>query len=328
MRAILCETPGPPEKLVLRHVASDTPGAGEVVVAIEAVGLNFADTLLVAGTYQYKPELPFSPGAEFAGTIAELGAQVTNFRIGDRVMGYCGWGACREAIVVAADTLIAIPDEVPFDVAAGLIVTYGTTLYALRERAGLQPCERIAVLGASGGVGLAAIEIAVAMGAEVIACASSVDKLRTCRAHGAHTLINYSEQNLKVRLKDVTGGQGVDVIYDPVGGDLCEAAVRAIAWRGRYLVIGFAAGEIPRLPLNLVLLKSCDIRGVFWSAWLARDPAGHRAVMEQILQWVGDGTIRPRIDATYPLARTPAALNALLARKVKGKVIVVPGGQM
>lgn len=324
VKAILCERFGAPEDLVLRDIEMPTPGPGDVLVEVHAAALNFFDTLIIQGKYQFCPEMPFSPGAEFAGRVLETGEGIEAFEPGDRVMGYVRWGAVRGAVIASEDDLIALPDEVSDEAAAGLSVTYGTTLHAFRDRARLEPGETVAVLGASGGVGLAAVEIAKAMGARVIACASSADKLELARAHGADELVNYAEDDLKLRLKQLTNGSGVDVVYDPVGGDYAEAALRATAWRGRYLVVGFAAGEIPKLPLNLVMLKGCDVLGVFWSDAIVREPEAHRDNMEQLLAWVREGRIVPHLHAAYPIEETARALRELADRKAQGKVIIRP----
>ncbi len=324
MKACLCKSFGPPSALVIEEVPDPVAGPDEVVVRVEACGLNFFDTLIIRGKYQYKPELPFSPSAELAGVIETVGAGVDGFAPGDRVMAYTGWGAAREKVVVARKDLVRLPDGVPFEVAAGLAVTYGTTLHGLRDRGGLKPGETVAVLGASGGVGQAAVEIASLMGAKVIACASSEDKLDFARSLGAELTVNYSDVPLKEALKELTGGKGVDVVYDPVGGDLAEQALRATAWEGRFLVIGFAAGEIPKIPLNIVLLKGCDVRGVFWGDAVTRDPEAHRANMAQLLAWVQEGRLKPHIHAVYPMSEIAPALDEIAARKVRGKVIVRP----
>ncbi len=324
MKALLCTHYGTPDDLELADIADPTPGPGEVVVRIKAAALNFFDTLIIAGKYQTKPAFPFSPAAEFAGTIESLAPDVTSLKIGDRVLGMTGYGAARERIAVAAGKLVKLPDGLDFDRAAGLCVTYGTTLHALKDRARLKSGETLAVLGASGGVGLAAIELGKLMGARVIACASSVEKIEFARRHGADDGIDYGKDDLKDALRRVTEGRGADVIYDPVGGAYAEAAIRSIAWLGRYLVVGFAAGEIPKLPLNLVLLKGCDVLGVFWGSWTERDPTGHRVNTEQLLAWAVQGKLSSHVHAVYSLAEAPAALKAIAARQVMGKVILRP----
>jgi len=324
MKAVLCKALGPPADLKLENLPSPEPGPQEAVVAVKAAGLNFFDTLIIEGKYQFKPDPPFSPAAEFAGIVKTIGEAVQTVRPGDRVMGYCGWGAAREEIAVAASALAPIPASISFEEAAGLIVTYGTTYHALHDRARLRSGETVAVLGASGGVGQAAIELGKAMGARVIACASSDDKLAVCRSLGADAVVNYSQGSLRDILKELTDGRGVEVVYDPVGGTLSEAALRATAWEGRFLVIGFASGTIPKIPLNLVLLKGCQIVGVFWGDHVAREPDKHRANMAKLAELCGAGRIRPRIDRLFPLEEAAAALGVLSRREAQGKVILVP----
>jgi NADPH2:quinone reductase len=324
MKAILCTHYGPPSELELADIPEPSPSAGEAVVAVKAAGLNFFDNLLIAGKYQFKPPFPFSPASEFAGTVHGLGEGVTDLAVGERVMGWLGHSAARERVAVPATQLVKIPDALDFDRAAGLSVIYGTSYYALKDRAGLKAGETLAVLGASGGVGLAAMELGKLMGARVIACASSDEKLAFARRHGADETVNYARDNLRDALRAVTGGEGVDVVYDPVGGPYAEAALRALAWGGRFLVIGFAAGEIPKIPLNLTLLKSCDVRGVFWGAWTAREPEAHRANVRQLVAWAAEGKLSAHVHAAYPLAETAAALQAIANRQVMGKVILRP----
>ena len=324
MKAVLCTRFGGPDDLELAEIPEPVPAAGEVVVAVRAAALNFFDTLIIAGKYQFKPPFPFSPAAEFAGEVTVVGPGVDALAPGDRVAGNIGWGAARERVAVKAERLVPLPSGLDFDRAAGLTVIYGTTLHALRDRAQLKPGETLAVLGAAGGTGLAAVELGKLMGARVIACASAADKLDFARAHGADETVNYAETDLKEGLRRATGGRGVDVVYDPVGGPYAEAAIRAMAWEGRFLVVGFAAGEIPKLPLNLVLLKSCDVRGVFWGAWIEREPERHRANMADIVQWCAEGKLSAHVHAAYPLARTAEALKELAGRKVMGKVLLHP----
>jgi len=324
MKAVLCTQFGGPEALEVADIESPVAGPGEVVVAVRAAGLNFFDTLIIQNKYQFKPDLPFSPGAEIAGEVTSLGDGVEGIQVGDRVMAYSVWGGVRAEIAISQEAVIAMPDGLDFVTAAGLIVTYGTSLHALKDRADLQPGETLAVLGASGGVGQAAVEIGKAMGARVIACASSDDKLEFCRTLGADETLNYTDEDLKTRLKELTDGKGVDVIYDPVGADLAEPALRAIGWNGRFLVVGFAGGGIPKIPLNLALLKGCQIVGVFWGDHLVREPDRHRANMAQLLDWVVNGKIKPHIHKVYPLAETADALLSIARREVRGKVIVTP----
>ena len=324
MKAVLCTQFGGPETLEVADIESPVAGPGEVVIAVRAAGLNFFDTLIIQNKYQFKPDLPFSPGAEIAGEVKSLGDGVEGLQVGDRVMAYSVWGGVRAEIAISQEAVIAMPDGLDFITAAGLIVTYGTSLHALQDRADMQPGETLAVLGASGGVGQAAVEIGKAMGARVIACASSDDKLEFCRTLGADETLNYTNEDLKTRLKELTDGKGVDVIYDPVGADLAEPALRAIGWKGRVLVVGFAGGGIPKIPLNLALLKGCQIVGVFWGDHLVREPDRHRANMAQLLDCVVGGKIKPHIHKVYPLEETTDALMAIARREVRGKVIVTP----
>ena len=322
MKAVLCTHYGPPEALKLADIDAPRAGPGEALVRIKAVALNFFDTLLIAGKYQHKPPFPFSPGAEFAGIVEGVGSGAADVSPGDRVIGYSGWGAARELVSVSVQRLIKIPDRLDFERAAGLTVTYGTTLYALRERADLEPGEALVVLGASGGTGLATIELGKIMGARVIACASSDDKLAFAREHGADEIVNYDRDDLHGALKKLGGERGIDVVYDPVGGRYAEPALRSLAWLGRYLVVGFAAGEIPRIPLNLALLKSCDIRGVSWGAWTSREPGKQRSLMADILKWTAEGRLSAHVQAVYPLSEIAAALDVLAARKAMGKIVL------
>lgn len=324
MKAVLCKTHGPPESLVIEELPDPVPGAGEVVVDIRAVGLNFFDNLIIKNMYQVKPALPFSPGSEFSGSIAALGEGVTGWKQGQRVAGFVPYGAARSKLVVPVTALAPIPDGLSDAQAAGLIVTYGTTIHALKDRADLKPGETLAVLGAAGGVGLAAVEIGKAMGARVIACASSPDKLAFARDHGADAGIDYSQEDLKERLRALTEGRGPDVIYDPVGDRYAEPALRAIGWLGRFLVIGFAGGDIPKIPLNLALLKSCDIRGVFWGEFARRNPKANAANLAQVARWAVEGKVSLHVHATYPLERVAEALTEIAERRAKGKVVLVP----
>jgi NADPH2:quinone reductase len=324
MKAILCKHFGTPDELELADIPPPAPGPGEAVVRIKAAALNFFDLLIIAGKYQHKPPFPFSPASEFAGIVESIGPGVTEFAPGDRVMGSTGWGAACESLAAGTDRLVKIPENLDFERAAGLTVTYATTLYGLRERGALKPGETLVVLGASGGVGLAAIEIGKIMGARVIACASSEEKLAFARSHGADETVNYASEDLRDALKRLGGARGIDVVYDPVGGAYAEPAVRSLGWEGRYLVVGFAAGEIPKLPLNLVLLKSCDIRGVLWGAWALRDPQGQRALMIDIVRWCSEGKLSAHVHAVYPLAETAKALKDIADRKVMGKIVLRP----
>src|SRR5436309_10150512 len=288
MKAILCTRFGGPDDLEFKELPDPVAGPGEVAIAVKAAALNFFDTLIIAGKYQYKPPFPFSPSAEFAGVVESVGPGVSGFGRGDRVLGHLGSGAARERVVAKPERLIKLPDGLDFDHAAGLTVTYGTTLHGLKDRAQLEAGETLAVLGAAGATGLATVELGKILGARVVACASSAEKLAFARKHGADESINYAQEDLKDALRRVTGGTGVDVVYDPVGGPYAEPAIRALAWGGRYLVIGFAAGEIPKIPLNLALLKSAALVGVFWGAWAERNPEKHRANMADITRWCAE----------------------------------------
>jgi len=323
MRAVLCKAYGPPESLVIEDVESPTPGPGEVVISVKASGVNFPDVLIIQNKYQVKPPLPFSPGSEVAGVIKAVGDQVTHVKPGDEVFAFTVYGGFAEEVKTDAKRLLPIPAGMTFATAAAFGLTYATSDHALRDRGELKDGETLLVLGAAGGVGLAAVEIGKALGARVIACASSDAKLAVCREHGADETINYATDDLRERIKAITGGQGADVIYDPVGGPYTEPALRSIAWRGRLLVVGFAAGEIPKIPLNLTLLKGCAIVGVFWGEFTRREPARFAQEMRQLGQWYGEGRIRPHISATYPLDRAAEALNDMAQRRVVGKVVLV-----
>ncbi|WP_316858244.1 NADPH:quinone oxidoreductase family protein [uncultured Cohaesibacter sp.] len=322
MRAVLCEAFGKADGLVLKDIAKPMAGPGQLLIRVRAAALNFFDTLIIEDRYQYTPDLPFSPSGEISGEIEAVGEGVDPARIGERVLCYLRWGGARDYVVVREDEAIGMPDGLSFEHAAGLMITYGTTIYALRSRARLQRGESLAVMGASGGVGLAAVEIGKLMGARVIACASSDEKLELCRQHGADDLVNYSSQNLKMDLKRLTSGKGVDVVYDPVGGDFSEAALRATGWYGRFLVVGFASGTIPKMPLNLVMLKSVDLLGVFWGEAIVRDPVEHARNMSLILGWVASGQLKPHLHQTYPLEKTAEAISAIANREVRGKVVI------
>jgi NADPH2:quinone reductase len=322
VKAILCQRFGAPDDLVLADVPEPVAGPGEVVAKVAAVGLNFFDTLIIAGKYQTKPPFPFSPGGELAGVVESVGPGVTTLVAGDRVMGYTNFNAARERTAVAADQIVKISSDLDFERAAALTITSGTAYHALKHRALMRPGETLAVLGASGGVGLAAVELGRIMGARVIACASSDDKLVFARAHGAHEVVNYDSEDLRAALKRVGGDHGIDVVFDPVGGPYSEPAVRSLAWQGRHLVVGFAAGNIPKLPLNLVLLKGCAILGVFWGSWVRRDKEQFKAAIDQLARWCAEGKLSCHIQKVYPLAETPTALKALADRNVMGKLVV------
>lgn len=323
MKAVVCKSYGPPESLVIEELKPLQAGAGQVVVSVKACGVNFPDTLVIQGKYQFKPPMPFSPGSEIAGIVKEVGPGVASVKVGDPVIVFTGHGGFAEEVVAEASQLIPMPPQVDFPLAASFVLAYGTSHYALKGRAQLQPGETLLVLGAAGGVGLAAVELGKAMGARVIAAASSADKLETCRRYGADEVINYTSEDLRECIKTLTNGEGVDVVYDPVGGVYAEPALRGMAWGGRYLVVGFTTGEIPRIPLNLTLLKGCSIVGVFWGSFTAREPQRNQEYLGELFTWLQTGKIKPLISAKYPLERAPEALRDMMERKVKGKVVLV-----
>ncbi len=324
MRAVRVHELTGPAALRVDEVPDPPCGAGQIRIEVKAAGVNFPDILQTRGQYQFKPAPPFSPGGEAAGIVREVGAGVTSVQVGDRVAATVIYGAYAEQLVVPEAAAVKLPDAVSFEVGAATLLTYATTLHALADRAALAKGETMLVLGAAGGVGIAAVELGALMGARVIAAASSPDKLAFCREHGATDTIDYAKDDLKERIKTLTGGQGVDVVYDPVGGDLAEAALRGTAWEGRYLVIGFASGTIPKIPLNLVLLKGCQIVGVFWGSFAMREPAKNRAHAEQIFAWVAEGKLSPTVDAVMPFTQAGEALARLERREVKGKLVLVP----
>ena len=326
MKAVLCKEWGLPETLVVEDVPSPVAGPGEVLVEVHAAGVNFPDTLIIQKKYQYQPDLPFSPGGEVAGVVKAVGEGVTAWKPGDRVLASSTWGGYAQEIVVKAERAMPIPEGMDFVTASAYVLAYGTSLHALKDRAKLAAGETLLVLGAAGGVGISAIEIAKAMGARVIACASSEDKLALCRERGADETINYATEDLRERIKALTGGKGPDVIYDPVGGPYTEPAFRSIAWEGRHLVVGFAAGEIPKLPLNLTLLKSASVVGVFWGAFLQRDPAVTRQHLRDLFELYTSGKVKPPITKTYKLEEAAQALRDVMERRVKGKVAILPRG--
>lgn len=322
MKAVLCKAFGPAETLVLEEIASPEAKKNEVLLQVHAAGVNFPDTLIIEGKYQFKPPFPFSPGGEASGVVTAVGEKVSHLKVGDRVMALTGWGSFAEDVAVPGYNVMPIPAGMDFASAAAFGMTYGTSMHALKQRANLQPGETLLVLGASGGVGLAAVEIGKAMGAKVIAAASSAEKLEVAKAAGADELINYSESNLKDEVKRLTGGQGADVIYDPVGGDLFDAAIRSIAWNGRLLVVGFASGRIPELPVNLTLLKGAAVVGVFWGSFAQRQPQDNAANFQQLFAWHAEGKLKPLVSQTFPLAQAAEAINTLGQRKAVGKVVV------
>lgn len=324
MKAIVCEQWGLPDTLNVQEIANPQPAPGQVVVDVQAAGVNFPDVLIVQGKYQFKPTLPFTPGSELAGIVRSVADDVTTFKPGDRVIAFTPIGAFGQQIALPVHALIPMPPALDFETAAAITLTYGTSHHAVVDRAALKAGETMLILGAAGGVGLAAIEIGKALGARVIAAASTNEKLAVCRAHGADAVINYSREDLREAIKTLTDGKGPDVIYDPVGGDYSEPAFRSIGWRGRYLVVGFANGDIPKLPLNLALLKGASLVGVFWGEFVKREPKASLAAMRQLMGWLQEGKIKPRVSGRYALADTAHALNDMAARKVTGKVVILP----
>lgn len=331
MKAVLCKQYGPPDSLVLEDVPSPKPGDGQVVISVKAAGVNFPDTLMIENKYQFRPPLPFSPGGEVAGVVKEVGPGVTSVKVGDRVIGSTGFGGFAEEALAAAARCTPFPSNMDFVEASAFMMTYGTSHHAMKDRANLKAGETVLVLGAAGGVGISAVEISKVMGARVVAAASSKEKVDFCLSRGADAGVVYPEgpldkdakKKLSDEFKNVIGGDGANVIYDGVGGDYAEPALRAIAWEGRYLVIGFPAG-IPSIPLNLTLLKGCQIVGVFWGAFTAREPKHDQENRAELLRWVKEGVLKPHVSKTYPLARAADALKDIAARKVKGKVVIVP----
>lgn len=308
---------------MVEEVASPTPGPGEVVISMKAASLNFFDVLIIQDKYQVKPSLPFSPGGEMSGVVKAVGEGVARVKPGDRVMAYTTFGAFAEEVKTHERRVLPIPGTMDFPTAASFVITYGTSDHALSDRGALVAGETLLVLGAAGGVGLAAIEIGKVLGARVIACASSEEKLALCRAHGADETIDYAAEDLRAQINQLTGGRGVDVVFDPVGGPYTEPALRSTTWRGRLLVVGFAAGEIPRIPLNLALLKGCSIVGVYWGDFARREPERFAARMTQLGEWYREGRLKPHVSETLPLARAAEALGRMASRQVQGKVVLV-----
>ncbi len=325
MKAVLCKEYGPPESLVVEELPSPPLEPGQVRLRVRACGVNFPDTLIIENKYQFKPPLPFVPGGEAAGEVIEVASGVSTVSVGDRVIAMVLCGGYADELVADVSRVMPIPEGMDDATAAGFTMVYGTSHYALKQRAELRPGETLLVLGAAGGVGLAAVELGKLMGARVIAAAGSADKLQLCKEYGADELIDYSKESLKDRTRELTGGIGADVIYDPVGGDLFDQAIRAINWKGRMLIVGFASGRIPELPVNLALLKGCQVVGVFWGAFTAREPEVNAANLAELGRWFSEGKIRPHVSASYPLEQAPQALRAILDRKAKGKIVLVPG---
>ena len=327
MKAIVCDAWGPPSSLQLRDVPAPEPGPGQVRVRVRAAAVNFPDALIVAGTYQARPAFPFSPGGELSGEIVALGPDVARWAVGDKVVGITTFGAYAQEAVIDAANLLPLPKDISdadLEIAGSFVLTYGTALHALKDRAQAQAGETLLVLGAGGGVGLAAVEIGKLLGMRVIAAASTAGKLDAARSLGADDTIDYSSEDLRERIKALTEGRGVDVVYDPVGGDFAEPALRSVGWRGRYLVVGFAAGDIPRIPANLLLLKGSALVGVFWGDFVRREPALNAQNMELLFTWLRERRIHPLISRRYPLSQASHALDALLARQVTGKVVLLP----
>jgi NADPH2:quinone reductase len=324
MRALLCKEWGPPSRLVVEDVPDPEPGEHEAVVRVHAAGVNFPDVLIIQNKYQFKPERPFSPGGECAGVVASVGAKVRHVKPGDRVIAFTGHGAFAELVRCDARMLVPMPDGADFVTASAFVMTYATSYHALVDRARLKAGETLLVLGASGGVGLAAIEIGKVLGARVIAAASSAEKLAVCKEHGADELIDYEAEDLRERVKALTAGKGANVIYDPVGGRFTELALRSCAWRGRLLIVGFANGDIPQLPANLPLLKGCDVVGVFWGDYARREPGNLLGDLRTLFGWLGEGKLRPYIAGTYPLERAAEAITAMMERRVSGKLVITP----
>ena len=323
MKAVLCKELGPPSSLVIEDIELSAPGPKQVLVEIKACSVNYPDTLIIQGLYQFKPELPFSPGGDFAGIVKEVGAEVKHLKVGDEVFGASGHGCFAEEALVASNMVFPKPPTMSFNEAASFLMAYGTSHHALKDRAQLKEGETLCVLGASGGVGLAAVELGKLSGARVIACASTDEKLALCKSTGADETINYTTEDLKSRIKELTGGKGADVIYDPVGGEYTEAALRATAWKGRFLIVGFPAG-IAKVPMNLPLLKGCDILGIFWGRFAQEESGANMQNTMELIQYFAEGKLTPHIDKEYSLEEAPQALEDMMERRVKGKVVVVP----
>jgi len=322
MKALICEEWGLPSTLKIGDLPTPSPGPKEVLIKVKSCGVNFPDVLIVQGLYQFKPDFPFSPGGEISGIVESVGSEVKGIEVDQEVVTMIGWGGMAEYVAANKNVVFPKPLGMPHDIASAFLMVYGTSLHALKDRAKLKEGETLLVLGASGGVGLAAVELGKLMGAKVIAAASTDEKLALCKEYGADEVINYTTENLKDRIKEITEGKGADVVYDPVGGNYSEAALRATAWKGRFLVVGFAAGEIPKIPLNLALLKGCDIVGVFWGSFAQRNPGGNMKNTMQLLEWYQSGKINPHIHGRYSLQEAPKAINALMNREVRGKVVI------
>ncbi len=324
MQALLCRQYGGPDTLTVEETADLAPGRGELLVDVKAAGVNFPDVLMIQNKYQHRPALPFTPGYEVAGTVAQVGAGVTGFGVGDAGVAIIRSGGFAQQAIVPADRFWRLPRDFDFRIAAAFPLAYGTSYHALKDRARLAPGETLVVLGAAGGVGLAAVQLGKVMGARVIACASSDEKLATCKRYGADELINYRTQSLRESIRALTADAGADVVLDPVGGEFAEPCVRSMAWNGRYLVVGFTAGEIPRIPLNLPLLKGCSIVGVAWDTYSRRNPAGGQTNVDEMIAWITAGKLQPVVTAEYTLDNAARALDDVMQRRVQGKVVIVP----
>ena len=322
MKAIVCNQFGLPNTLGYTDVETPQPKEGEVLISVKACSVNFPDTLIIQGKYQFRPAFPFSPGSDIAGIVEKLGENVQHLKVGDTVVGFVPFGGFAEKAIVKAKDCFPKPKGMSMVHASAFLLAYGTSYHALKDRANLQKGETILILGASGGVGLTALELAKLMGAKVIAAASTNEKLELCKQFGADEVINYTTESLKDRVKEITNGKGVDVIYDPVGGHFSELALRAIAWKGRHLVIGFANGEIPKIPINLTLLKGASIVGVFWGAFAQKEPKKSLENIQQLLTWFVKGELKPHIDKVYALENAPKALEDMMQRKTKGKIVI------
>jgi len=323
MKAVLCKRFGSPESLVIEDIPSPKLNNAHVVVRVKACGVNFPDTLIIQGKYQYQPDLPFTPGAEIAGVVKEVGPGVSGIEVGDRVFAFIRSGGFSEEVSVPADKIFHIPEKMDFKTASAFIMTYGTSYYALKHRAQLESGETLLVLGAAGGVGLAAVELGKIMGARVIASASTDDKLMVCKKSGADELINYSTQDFRSVISKITNGKGVDVVCDPVGGEITEKALRCTSWNGRYMVMGFASGKIPKIALNLSLLKGNSIIGVFWSDFIRREREAYICVLQDLISWFLEGKLNPLVSKTYPLEQADLALNDIIQRRATGKIVLV-----
>ena len=324
MKAVLCKKFGLPESLVVEDIASPKIKNAHVIVSVKACGVNFPDTLIIQGKYQYQPDFPFSPGAEISGVVKEVGTGVNDIDVGDRVFAFIRSGGFSEEVSVPADKIFHMPENMDFKTASALIMTYGTSHYALKHRAQLEPGETLLVLGAAGGVGLAAVELGKTMGARVIASASTDDRLMVCHKSGADELINYTAQDFRTAISQITNGKGVDVVCDPVGGEITESALRCTSWKGRYMVMGFASGKIPKIALNLPLLKGNSIIGVFWSDFIQREKEAYVCIVQDLISWFLEGKLNPIVSKSYPLEQANLALNDIMQRRVIGKIVLIP----